>query len=778
MAGRKKVLPRGDSRTRIMDAADISHGGIRLPNRFRVAALAAICVVGSVASALAVDDGTWSLIAPSSPGPRIAPAWVHDPVRNRLVLVGNADPYQTTVDNSTYVLPLGGTTEWSRLTTTGSPPGMTGSQVTVFDQARDRMLVLNLGTSVYALTFDVPLNDPPAWSSFVPTGSYPASRQGVMGIYDAAHDRVVMFGGYSGGTAFNDVWALSLSGTPAWSPLTPAGTPPSGRWLGVAIYDPPRHRMVVFGGADASSNPMNDAWALTLDGTPTWSRIDPAGSLPPARTLSVACYDGVRERMVVFSGQPSNTLTDTWALTLSGAPAWTELATPTHPNGRELALLGWDPSHDRLVLYGGQNRTDAWQLPLNPVTDWSGIVVDPWPPAPGPYPNLVHDPVRHRLLEIHAHDLWAYPLTGAGTWTHETIGGSAPNSTGGFSTIYDPNADRVLVFGGQSGGGLSNQTWALTLSGAPAWQPLLPDGVPPDPRAFHSALYDPVRRRMIVFGGETQDFGWAVDTWELSLSGPLRWTEVPATGSYPWDSYQYSLFYDGAADRMLALRQDAQQLWSLSLSGPPVWSALAPTGTPPPRTDAALILDPVRRRLVMFGGHASTTQVKETWALRLAAPIGWSQLAPAGTAPERRMGVQGVYDPVGDRMVVRGGMRIAPSNFNYNDIGFLTWGQPVTDVQATNPSQIRGFSVHPNPASGAQIFFVRVEDASTPARLDIYSASGRRVWSRNFGVWSRGMHEVSWDGRSDRGARVAPGLYFAKLVTVGVESTRRIVRVE
>jgi hypothetical protein len=59
--------------------------------------------------------------------------------------------------------------------------------------------------------------------------------------------------------------ALTLSGSPAWSQIFPAGVPPSGRAEHVAIYDPVGKRMVVFGGNDFSSS-LNDVWALAWSG--------------------------------------------------------------------------------------------------------------------------------------------------------------------------------------------------------------------------------------------------------------------------------------------------------------------------------------------------------------------------------------------------------------------------------------------------------------------------------------------------------------------------------
>ena len=73
--------------------------------------------------------------------------------------------------------------------------------------------------------------------------------------------------------------------------------------------------------------------------------------------------------------------------------------------------------------------------------------------------------------------------------------------------------------------------WALSLSGSPAWTQLSPSGAPPDPRYFHTAIYDPVRDRMLIADGNTAS-GNPDDVWELSLSTPA-WNQFVTTGSLP-----------------------------------------------------------------------------------------------------------------------------------------------------------------------------------------------------------------------------------------------------
>ena len=140
--------------------------------------------------------------------------------------------------------------------------------------------------------------DDGSWIAIPP----PSGRYTHSAIYDPVRDRMVVFGGYDGiDRECNDVWALSLSGSPAWIALTPAGGPPSARLYHTAIYDPVRDRMVVFGGNDYFGY-FNDVWALSLAGSPAWSEITPAGGPPPARAGHTAIYDAARDRMVVFGG--------------------------------------------------------------------------------------------------------------------------------------------------------------------------------------------------------------------------------------------------------------------------------------------------------------------------------------------------------------------------------------------------------------------------------------------------------------------------------------------
>ena len=61
------------------------------------------------------------------------------------------------------------------------------------------------------------------------------------------------------------------------------------------------------------------------------------------------------------------------------------------------------------------------------------------------------------------------------------------------------------------------------------------------------------------------------------------------------------------------------------------------------------------------------------------------------------------------------------------------------------------------------------------ARLEVYDVAGRRVRTLVDGQVDAGWLAVRWDGRSDRGERVASGVYFCRLEAGGSSVSRKVV---
>jgi hypothetical protein len=202
--------------------------------------------------------------------------------------------------------------------------------------------------------------EPFAWTHLAVTGPKPRRAQAT--AWDASRRALFVFGGQDADSSFNDAWELSTVGTPSWRRLDATGEAPAPRAWATAIHDAAHDRMIVYGGSIGGVS-QDDAWALTLSGTPHWERLTPAGAAP-ARTRHVAAYDGARSRMLVWGGFDSENMIvashpGVWALSLGSAPAWTMLETTGHePYPATSPTMVFDARRDRLVTYGGSELFD------------------------------------------------------------------------------------------------------------------------------------------------------------------------------------------------------------------------------------------------------------------------------------------------------------------------------------------------------------------------------------------------------------------------------------
>ena len=80
----------------------------------------------------------------------------------------------------------------------------------------------------------------------------------------------------------------------------------------------------------------------------------------------------------------------------------------------------------------------------------------------------------------------------------------------------------------------------------------------------------------------------------------------------------------------------------------------------------------------------------------------------------------------------------------------------------------------PNPvATSATVMFSLPEAASV--RLAVYDVSGRRIALLADGRFGAGEHETVWNGRTDEGKRVSPGIYLVHMTTGGFSAARKAV---
>jgi len=75
-----------------------------------------------------------------------------------------------------------------------------------------------------------------------------------------------------------------------------------------------------------------------------------------------------------------------------------------------------------------------------------------------------------------------------------------PNVRDQHTAIYDPLRGRMIVFAGLDEWVFQGDTWGLTLGQTPDWEPTVPIDTLPLGRHGHAAILDPGSDRLVTFG--------------------------------------------------------------------------------------------------------------------------------------------------------------------------------------------------------------------------------------------------------------------------------------
>ncbi len=217
--------------------------------------------------------------------------------------------------------------------------------------------------------------------------------------------------------------------------------------------------------------------------------------------------------------------------------------------------------------------------------------------------------------------------------------------------VYDSRRQRVVLFGGYNASGLLPDTWEFD---GTRWQQLADEG--PSPRIAFGMAYDSARGKTVLFGGAGgRGEPTSTDTWEWD---GVRWLRRATTG--PAGNSFLKMAYDARRQRVVAFggRGGGGETWEWDGTS---WNRVSTSG-PPPRDHHAMAYDSKRQRVVVFGGGkqlpngrfpADTTGawLRDLWAWDGSA---WTELASSG--PPSRGGLPGLtYDPVRDRLILFGG---------------------------------------------------------------------------------------------------------------------------
>ncbi len=305
-----------------------------------------------------------------------------------------------------------------------------------------------------------------------------------------------------------------------------------------------------------------------------------------------------------------------YSSSLATSDRWTRLTLPTNPTSRYFHYMTYDSVRDRSVLWGGafgpsSLRSDTWELDS---AGWSQVATT-LPVGGSALGGSAFDPARQRTIMFSGFNSGGF-FPGTQEWNGSAwanFGGAQPQQRESGALAYDALRGSTLMFGGGGVGVTFGDTWRW--NGA-AWLQLPVSG--PASRRGHVMAYDPVRERIVLFGGTNSNGSvFYTDTWEWDGAAWIQRTPVnsPPGRRFPvmaYDPVRRAMVLHGGVNNPAetVYRGDT---WAWNGSD---WSLIA-AGGPTARRGQAMVYDPVRRGLLLFGGNGdnNTTVLNDTWLL-------------------------------------------------------------------------------------------------------------------------------------------------------------------
>jgi hypothetical protein len=564
---------------------------------------------------------------------------------------------------------------WTETRETG--PGPRGGHAMAYDTDR-RAIVLFGG---HERDDDVWEYDGSRWRDVRPLGS-PWRRLNLPAVYHAATHRTVFFGGadYAGHDA-GDTWTWDGR---ALVHVLPPISPPGRSWSSMA-YDENRKRVVLFGGR--GSGGQDGSCTYDCDGTWEWDgtawKKKVGGPEPSPRWGAALAFDRERRRVVLFGGASNtgacglNGCNDTWEW---DGTVWVERKPRTAPTARYLGAMAYDRARKRIVLFGGAGESCPEKI-CGDTWEWDGSawnrIETPRSPPPRSHHAMVFDETRRKVVLYggeHGGD------GGATLWEWDgvrwTAGREDPPALRGAAMAWDEASRRVLMFGGESADAdafRSAATWAWNDN---AWHMAAPGGArAPSPRRYHAMAADTARKRVVLFGGDSDACGHGTsparcgDTWIWSGSS---WTQAtPPTAPSP--RYGHAMAYDEARGRIVLYggassdtKRDAET-WEWDGD---TWSRRLAESAPGPREWHKMVYDRRRKRVILYDGSGEGAI---GCAERACGTVWewdgetWTRASGGERAPQRR-GAALAYHRGLDRVVLFGGSSDACEHGTCDDL--------------------------------------------------------------------------------------------------------------
>ena len=293
-------------------------------------------------------------------------------------------------------------------------------------------------------------------------------------------------------------------------------------WEALA-FDAARDRIVLFGGVTREIRYLGATWAWQAG---TWRRIADSISGPGARHAHAMAYDPLGRRVLLHGGAiepagvPEQRYCDTWALDHHG---WSQIAdAPCGDRRSTAATMVYDPRERSVLLLEGPISPPADTV-VRPLRLWR-LRGDRWLPVDSSGPRRTSPggaawDTRRDVLVVPVLDgpdagVWEWDRL---TWTRHTASGPAARRI--FAVAHAAHHGGVLIAGGQRADD-ERPLSDLWLWDGKAWAPVTEPSQTTGPvaRSHATLLTDATRRRIAYFGGAGAN-GLLQELWWLDARG-------------------------------------------------------------------------------------------------------------------------------------------------------------------------------------------------------------------------------------------------------------------
>jgi hypothetical protein len=512
-----------------------------------------------------VQTNVWTQTT-SLPQARSGHAMAYDTQRQTMVLYGGL---ASGAAGATDVLERsGGSLAWVARPAIDNPGAQIGYAM-AYDAARQRATLVGGGTTSLTIWEWNGLTG--LWAVRTTPGASPSTRNNPAVAYDDSRQRLVVAGGEGDATAWE------YDGT-TW--LQRANIVGGGRDEHAMAYDPLNERVVLSGGILGSAAAQRDM--LSFNGASNqwltlWSR-----SACSARDGFSMIYDEGGQQPVIFGGglltRPGVTRQFGGGVFTFANDVWAAQTPSGSPGNRWAMPAAYDPNRRVMMVFGGLTASGTgsatarlWELNLATMA-WS----DRGNQAPGPrYEHSVaFDRARNQLVVFGGRDdlgnrlgdTWILDLA-TNQWTTLPPAALSPGLRNVAGMSFDESRGVVVLFGGLSSTASTsiyeNSTWEWN---GTSWRNVTPISGNPPARFWPRVVYDPSRKRVVMFAGVTN----------FNTSSNPSFAAQPFRDIWEWD---------GAA-------------WSR------IWLESSPS--PAAIVYGNAVYDRLRDRIVHFGGSSVT----------------------------------------------------------------------------------------------------------------------------------------------------------------------------